>query len=178
MPKIIFLNGPPKSGKDHAIGVLRSILPAFGHMKLSKPLKVAASAIMGKPMTELEPIKDKVLSPFNMSYREMQIQVWQQMALCLGEDWLGKCLVNSIMDQDEDTIIVSDAGRVQELIPVIRKFGASNIAIVQIVCPSSTFDGDIRGYINSPGITTFGVFNDKTSKYNDQIADAVTTFLT
>lgn len=177
MPKIIFLNGPPRSGKDHAIGALRPILPAFGHMKLSLPLKQSAAAILGLPMQELEPIKDKLLPQFNMSYRDMQIQVWQQMMLTLGEDWLGKCLVNAIAAQDEDTIIVSDAGRQAEMIPVIRKYGASNCAIIQIVCPGTSFDGDIRGYVNNPGIHTVGAFNDYTKRYDEQIVNAVLDFI-
>ena len=177
MPRIIFLNGPPRSGKDHAVGILRTVLPAFAHMKLSRPLKAAASAILNSTHAQLDLYKDGIHPAFGMSYREMQIQVFQQMALVLGESWLGRCLVDEILQQDEDTIIVSDCGRACELIPIIRKFGASNCALIQIVAPGTIFDNDIRGYINSPGIHSVGVFNDKTKNYNAQIIDSVLSFL-
>lgn len=178
MTKIVILNGPPRCGKDYAATALLKLLSDDDavHMKLSAPLKQIASTILATDSTILEKNKDTVL-PFGMSYRDVQITVFATLAKTFGPDWLGRSLVSRIKNSDNDTIIVSDGGREEEIVPLVRAFGASNILIVQIVKDGCTFDYDIRGYINNVGLNRTTVYNDGTANYILKVQDIVLAFL-
>jgi len=179
MRKILILNGPPKSGKDFAAELMVRVLSedTVLHFKLASPLKTMAEIIAGIPSSELERIKDTILPPFGISYRDIQINIFYGLAKHFGDDWLGKVLVNRINETDSDTIIISDGGRTIEVNPLIKAFGAKNISILQVFRDRCTFDYDIREYINDPRLKRYMLFNDGTSNFNIKVIDAMWDFL-
>lgn len=179
MPKVILFNGPSRSGKDYATKVIMDVLaeenPA--HIKLSAPLKLFVSDILGKPHDELEINKDAIIPEKGVSYRDLQIAVFNAIATVLGDGWLGQILVTRIKQRDASTIVVSDAGRNSDILPLLRAFGAGNILVLQIVRKGVNFDYDIRNYIDDPRVNKEVIYNDGTHKFDVEVTDAVLNFL-
>ena len=178
MPKLIMLNGPPGSGKDYATKVIMDELvdeePV--HMKLSKPLKDVVSNFFGASIEQLEENKDKA-TDFSMTFRDAQINVYEQVAKVFGRQWLAVSLVNRIKQFDNNFIIVSDVGREEELTTLIKNFGARNILLLQIYRKGTTFAHDIRQYIDDPRIMSSLVRNDGTANFKLELMNEVYTFL-
>lgn len=147
MTKILILNGPPRCGKDTAADAITEMFDAE-HIKLSKPLKDFAHYVIGGDLEVLEQNKEKNLPIYNMSYREMQIFLFQAIAKGLGEQWLGKITARNIRNSENDLFVMSDGGRPEDLEPLFRAFPSGSIMIVQIMREGCFFNNDIRQYIS------------------------------
>lgn len=178
MPKIILLNGPARSGKDFAAAHLMDATKDDDpvHLKLSTPLKVMASEILAESCEDLEKIKEQTLD-FGVSYRDVQIMLFESIAQAFTKSWLGQAMTRKIKKLDANTIIVSDAGRDEEIEPLIRAFGAKNILIVQIFRDGCSFDNDIRYYITDPRVKRVTVYNDSTANFKTKLDAYVLDFL-
>jgi len=181
MPNIILLNGPARSGKDYAATVLMNYFKDtedIVHFKLSTPLKELVSSILGETLEVLELTKDEMTdTTLRSSYRDLQIAVFQSVSQIFGEGWLGNILTNKIKHIDENTIIVSDAGRNNDIVQLIKYFGASSILVIHVLRKGTNFDYDIREYINDPRVKREMVFNDGTERFGLEIVDTVLQFV-
>lgn len=178
MPKIILLNGPARSGKDfaatHLMNVLKDDEPV--HLKLSTPLKKMAGEMLAELPDDLEKVKEQIL-PIGLSYRHVQIMLFESIATAFTKAWLGDAMARKIAKLDANTFVVSDAGRDEEVEPLIKQFGAKNILIVHIFRDGCSFDNDIRYYITNPRVKRVTLFNDGTDAFKTKLDAFVLDFL-
>lgn len=161
MTKILILNGPPNCGKDTAASFIHDALRDYDcvHEKFSKPLKTIVPAIVGESSMQLEMTKEDVIEQFGLSYRQMQIQVYQKLSEVFSESWLGYAMCSRIEASEDNLFVISDGGRNADIQPVVSRFGVSNICIMQIMREGCSFEGDIRSYISYPGVKTLTINN-------------------
>lgn len=174
MPKVMILNGPPRCGKDTgAIAVEKH----FGsdickHLKVSQPLKDYVTDVLGTPAYELEKTKDVIVKGMNSSYRDLQIHVYHQLSQVFGTDWLGKVLINKMKVYEQSYFILSDVGRNDDILPLLRHIPPSDILIVQIMREGCSFTGDIRSYVSGvSGVQIKPTINKKINSYCAEMID-------
>jgi len=115
--------------------------------------------------------------PFNSTYRDLQIGTFNALSKVYGENWLGHILVNKVKELDEEIILISDAGRNTDVLPLIKAFGIPNILVIQLMRKGCSFDYDVRNYIDDPRINKEILFNDGTEKFNLEIKDTILSFI-
>lgn len=166
--KLIFINGPPRCGKDTAA---KFLLHEFMHaphyatlLKFSKPLKDGCRAlydITDEEFREFEQDKeaprDKLLG---QSWRQAQISMSEEyMKPVFGEDVFGRLLFRRFRASPTGMGIISDSGFEQEAVPLIQAYGVDNCLIVQLQRDGCTFEGDSRSYWELPNVTRVEVNN-------------------
>lgn len=180
MPKIVLLNGPPRCGKDTAAVALTNAIPNSVHHKFADPLRNAVPAMfgIGHDLWQTlylynKDVRTSVL--FGMSPREAMIWLSEEvMKPKFGVEVFGKIAAQTIASYPQETVVVSDSGFAREVMPLIDAFGVDNLLIVQIRRPGQTFDGDSRGWVDLPAVTTWTVFNDSTvESFEVLVLDAV-----
>ena len=126
---IILLNGPPSSGKDTAAEFITLMVgnSKVHHLKMSRPLKHGLCSIFdfnGTEVNALESYKDESNGPDygNLSYRQMQIQLFRHLEETYGEDVLGTLFVRAAKQVMKPHIVVSDAGVSVELEPIKKAY--------------------------------------------------------
>lgn len=155
MPVVIF-NGPPGSGKDAACDFYKSI--GYTHLSFKEELFKETIRFFGvsrdwfmdgydfreikeKPMFELQ------IAGKKLSRRDAMIYVSEKyIKPKYGQDYFGTQLVKNM--NEFDLFCVSDGGFQEELSPIINKFGAESIVIIQLTRDGRTFSSDSRRYFN------------------------------
>jgi hypothetical protein len=145
-------------------------------MKLSLPLKLIVSHVFGKSLHELEQTKDTVLPGQRSSYRDAQIHTYLQLEKVFGSDWLGKWLVNDIENAEQEYFVLSDGGRDDDLVPLIRRYQPHNIQIIQIMREGCSFSNDIRSYISATNIKIRPCINKDLSAFKAEMVDFAAEF--
>lgn len=173
MTKIIILNGPPRCGKDTAAEAIEEY---FGsdickHLKLSEPLKLIASSILGYPREVLEANKDTVLSGNKISYRDAQIHTFLQLVPVYGEGWLGKWFVNSLEQYEQEYFVLSDGGRSEDIRPFLQFLRPEDLLIIQIMREGCAFRGDIRSYITAYNVRVRPSVNKDLTEFKAEMID-------
>lgn len=163
--KIIFFNGPPRSGKDTAASYASKHLAQnnaqFTHIKFSQPLKEAAHILLGLPQQadSYEDQKDQKIEDFyGHAPREMYIWVSEKfLKPTFGSDILAKTFCRKVrqvqLEQQTNIFVVSDCGFPDEVRLSAHEFGKENVLVVQVVRPNTDFSNDSRGYVDG---TLFG----------------------
>ena len=144
MPKkIILFNGPPGSGKDTAALAVSDKL-GIPHIKLSWPLKYIASDTLGISHEILEQNKERP-TVNELSYRQIQIEIFRAIAAVLGTKWLASMVVTRIdRNSLHDVFVLSDCGRPEEVDTLCSAFGAENVLLVGIHRKGKDYSNDIR----------------------------------
>lgn len=172
MAHIIFLNGPPRSGKDTIAKELVRRFDAVEY-KISRPLKQFVQQFFGLTKEEylrmIEAEKDipqKLL--FGKTPREVQIALSETFAKPLfGESVLGELAARSILAGNQQIVAISDSGFSGECVPIIRRFGRRNCSVVHVHREGCTFAGDSRGYVEGLGVFT-QTFNNRFDRVKDK----------
>ncbi len=164
--KIIFLNGPPRSGKDTAGGLIAREFGARLY-KMSRPLKGALRELFNistsTAMNTLEAHKDeRVVDMFMsaggdiLSWREVQISLSEEwIKPTFGQDILGRLALRNLSGlTGTDYTVFTDTGFRAECIPIIDAYGADNCLLIHLGRKDCSFDGDSRGYIALVGVRT------------------------
>ena len=149
---IIFLNGPPRSGKDTAAEVIEHSLINCAHYKLSRPLKQGVMNMMQWTYADVnayEATKDVKIEEYGQSYRDMQINFFKYMEDQFGPAILGKIAVRAMHRMIFTYCVISDAGRTAELMPIIDTYGLDKVGLITIKREDCSFKGDIREYISN-----------------------------
>ncbi len=157
---VVFLNGPPRSGKDTAADALVTSFNAF-HYKMSQPLKLAVPALIGMKHEELEKRKDEP-TWFGPTYREMQIAMSEVYAKpLLGKDVFGRIAVTHLKNHMAPgrVMVISDCGFVEEMIPIIEWINHRNCLIIQLHREGCDFNNDSRSYVDYNGVTVQELYN-------------------
>jgi len=174
MTKIIFINGPPRSGKDTAGEILRDQLG--GELfKFAHALKVGTHALFtvmqgryGVDNPEFyddsyyEATKDQSEADmYGITPRAAYIAVSEQLCKPLfGEQFFGRVLRDTIVRREPSTAIITDSGFGHEAVPIVERFGAENCLLIRMWRDRCNFSKDSRNYISLPGIETIDVHND------------------
>lgn len=159
--KILFLNGPPRSGKDTAASYLHDKYGAYT-TKFAKALKEATHALYGLgalPDDHFEVSKSKPNKVFfGLTPRQAYIKVSEELVKpVLGKDFFGQVMLETCKraeGEGHDLIAISDSGFADEAQPLIDYFGPEQVYLVHIYAESRgcTFENDSRSYIKLPGL--------------------------
>lgn len=154
--QIIFLNGPPKSGKDTAVRFILKEWLNVRHRKFASPLKAACAGLFGiegELLKELEaegsPIKNEPRPElFGHTWREALIWLSEKcMKPHYGKDVFGQLMANELLKPTPSRFtVISDAGFPDEAMPVMKRFGIQNCHLFRIYREGYTFNGDSRNY--------------------------------
>lgn len=151
---IILLNGPPRSGKDTAVGIIKKLLLHSSYeYKLSKPLKQGMQILYDlHPKVYLELSEDHKDTPsaslYGQTAREAQIALFKCLSKGCGEDVLAKMAIKFIDSKvTEEYVLISDSGRTIETQTLLEHFGYDKVGLIQLWRPGCNFEGDIREYV-------------------------------
>lgn len=163
MPQIVFLNGPPGSGKDTiASGLVPYI--NFRHLKFSAPMKRAVAGLLDMDTKWVENFKDQPVTMLkNEVLRDHLINYFQWLATEYGGDILGRLLWKDAQLSARSLIVVSDSGKTEEVEYVARRAGAKNCLLLRIHRKGHGFERDNREYLQAPLCPSHDIWND-TSK--------------
>lgn len=175
--RVIFFNGPPRSGKDTAVNYLAGTR-LWGSFKMSQPLKDAARAffdISPHGVKSLEAIKDEPLPElFDDSYRKVQISLSEDWAKPrYGADVFGKLAARRVSHILSPVALCSDSGFAEEAEPILRQIGRKNALLVRLHRSGHTFTGDSRSYITLPDVVTVDLQNHTSMRMFQQNLDTV-----
>jgi len=188
MPKkVVFLNGPPYSGKDTAANFLHKHFmhaPYYAtKLKFSKPLKDACQALYGIDHDERKWLEQNKEQPYDkllgLSWRQSQIVMAEEwLKPTFGNDVLGRIAFRHFQQMPSNMALISDSGFEQEAVPLVQAFGPDNCLIVQLQREGCTFEGDSRSYWELPDVTRVEVNNQfDLEMYEQQIVRIVSKWL-
>lgn len=193
--KLIFLTGAPSSGKDTAAkfieqgsGLATDQLVVFE--RLSMPHKVAFAAMMNVEcddhgiVQDYEQNKEKPIPLLGVSYRQWQIDFSEKfMKPLYGQSVFSKLLLSRLDDYtvfNPDIVVIPDCGFQVEVDTIVNEFPAEDIALLRILRPGFTFEGDSREHVEPCGGMFFREIhnNGNLAEYETAIRLAVQDFLT
>lgn len=195
MTKILFFNGPPRSGKDTAA------LHTMDKRKLDQrdwrarqvitfdrfamPIKRAFAGMVNAHVDQFgnvepwESTKSEIIPWLGVSYRQWQIDFSEGFLKKYGKDIFAQLFIQRNPKRDRNVIVVPDSGFAEEVKPIADFYGEENVLLVRCHRPGFTFEGDSRSYITigAPG-REFDVDNDAgIDDYNKKIAAIVAPFI-
>lgn len=161
MSKLILVNGPPRSGKDTAGGLIREITNGDARVdKFARVLKEMCHAAYGQvfadgtvcPHDFFENCKDQPHPEFHgATPRQVYIAMSERMMKPLhGPGIFGKMLLEKhlwMCGTNGAILVVTDSGFREEAEVLVERFGAANTTIVQLEREGCTFENDSRDYV-------------------------------
>lgn len=167
-PKIIWLNGPPRSGKDTLgqqladhYNILHKKDTAI--MKLAQPIKDGVKAFLGISDEEWYAIDvlgkgkdDPHATSLTMgkSLRECQIGISEQFAKPFWDKQIfGKLLLERMKRKfplcaGDSMIFITDAGFSYECDPVVNYYGPENNVVIRLQRDGTDYSKDSRSYVD------------------------------
>ena len=172
MPYVVFLNGPPRCGKDMIAAELTPYLQ-FSRAKAAAPLKRALGSLLDLDMQGIEdhketkaPVLQRAGSIERDTVRQALISLSEDWAkVRYGEDFFGRILGRDIANSAARLTVVTDAGFAAEVASVIRRIGWRNCLFIRVHREGCDFTGDSRSYLTPEGVVQFDLHNNKT-KYD------------
>ena len=171
MPNIIFVNGPPGSGKDTVANYFFTTR-GYEQLKFAEPIREAVTRHFGIADVDIEAWKrqdignGKIGRDFMIAYSECMIKPIN------GIDWFGVNAAKSIKVEGVDNYVISDAGfgyEVEACINTLRRYAEEDPAfprytyqLIHIHRQGHSFKGDSRGWIEPEGLAPIKVVNDGT----------------
>lgn len=156
-PRVLLLNGPPRSGKDALGSLLSELDPNVRVMKFAQPLIDTMTASFGVSCADGADKEAPCAALRGKSRRET--------AISLSEDWFkpqfgpgvfGRILLSKINSMPPGNIaVVTDSGFKSEADPIISALPPGSVDMIQLTRFGCSFAGDSRGYWydNRMGIT-------------------------
>lgn len=156
MKKVIILNGAIGSGKDEIAKYLVSKYKGKLYLDVNKkqfkdPLIELTKKFYGLSHNEWELLssrdyKEKPHATLHgMSPRNALIHVSENVIKpVFGKDIFGKLTLQNL---SEGINIFSDGGFKEEIIPIIKELGSSEVVVVKLLRSGYNFDGDSRTYL-------------------------------
>jgi hypothetical protein len=177
MTNIVLFNGPPRSGKDTAAGLVRAaFIREAVSLKFALPLKYLTASFaefMGDKHENVlsdEPGVKERANKFllGLSPRQFQIMVSEDwMKPKFGDDVFGKIAIQQVKlyhDWPSRIFLFSDSGFRSEAVALVEEFGPENILLIRLHRIGCDFTIDSRSYIELAdlGVTEVDVTNDAT----------------
>ncbi len=164
MTKVIFVNGPPRSGKDTVGEIIQTIVPGSRCIKMAHALKVGTHALFRTLHNRLTPatlattlqddtyedMKDVRMPLFyGKTPREAYIDVSEKLIKPMfGEDFWGKIVADRIAENPMVKVwIITDSGFEPETRPIIQQVGAENCLLIRMHREGCDFSSDSRAYL-------------------------------
>lgn len=157
MAKVVIFNGPPNSGKDY-IGeaLLKRCEMDAGIFMYKERLYQILAAIYGYDVNDLtlhckkRSVKDIPTNYFEgLSPRQALIKVSEEAVKpAFGDDYFGKVMLKRIFDAGIELAIITDAGFVKEVEPLVLNPHIERIIIVRLFAEDCSFDKDSRNYLS------------------------------
>lgn len=171
MAQVVFLNGPPRCGKDMLVQELTPYIK-FTHLKAAAPLKRAAAAFLGMSVSDLEAHKDTQSTLLGGdSPRQMLISMSEDWAkVQYGKDFFGRCVAHEIRNLVGKLFIISDSGFIEEVNAIIKKMGERNCMLIRIHRDGCDFMHDSRSYLQPEGIVQYDLQNNETKHMATMLA--------
>lgn len=155
--KVVFLNGPPRSGKDTGAEALRVRLGARV-MKFASPIEEVVKGFFGLELWEYNRFREKekeVPQPrlLDHSMRKVMISVSEDWAKpTFGPDVFGRLAAGKLLKLKEETpgtplVVFSDCGFAPEVRAVAHAVGAENCFLIRLGREGCSYAGDSRGYV-------------------------------
>ena len=195
--KIVFVNGPPRSGKDevgklfagYSSGVMVPI-------KFAEELKVRCHGAygivdqLGVPefASYFERCKDEPRDEFEgLTPRQAYIHFSEDYIKPIhGKGTFGRWLIRCMNEKIQtcrhgkyiDGFVVTDSGFESETVPVIKHFGASTCTLIQVTRDGCTYEGDSRSRIDlrEYGVEQIDVYNPGDERLLANLKEAVPWF--
>ena len=157
MTKIIFLNGPPYSGKDTSAKLLHEINPLALRFSFADELKIMFCRAFGFASFPEGPEKDQPMpAPFgDKTWRQGMIAFSEAyMKPLFGQDIFGKLLLRKLTAQRTlfSVACISDSGFGPEGQVLTKAFGKKQCCVIQLQRPGRTFLGDSRSYLTAEDV--------------------------
>ena len=192
--KIILLNGPPSSGKDHAAKVIRNRFfkivnhPFFRWEKMSFPHKMAFARMTGTDIDSdgnnitYETKKTEVIPWLGVSYRQWQIDFSERfMKPLYGEDIFARMfLMRNLtwLDDPNWLCVVSDCGFETEACTIHAAMPHNDVLLIRLFRDGYDFTGDSRNYISKRlKVRDTEVINNGTRDFDQTIIEIVESFI-
>lgn len=158
---VIFLNGPPRCGKDTAANCLAAADNRVRTYKFAAPLKSAIASLLGITEEELERTKDAPIGATLRTRRELLIGLSEDVVKPLmGHAWFGVRAGEQIQQERPAIAVISDAGFFEEVLACVRMLGNDYVPhLWRIHRPNCTFVGDSRSYVYECGFSGVELFN-------------------
>jgi hypothetical protein len=164
MTRIVFLNGPPRSGKDTAARLIMNAFHGVQRLGFADHLKRATHAAYGMfdiPFDHFEAVKDDPREEFfGLAPRRAYIEHSETYMKPLhGPLVFGHLWLRDARQRNASAICVPDSGFAPEAGPGIEHFGAENCTLIRLHRPGHDFGNDSRSYVELP-VRTFDIAND------------------
>lgn len=177
--QVIFLNGPPKCGKDTVASHLVSYL-RFEKMKFAAPLKRMAAGLLNISLETVERLKEiefKALSKETLineralgseRYEYGEKDTLRRFLIRLSEEFLkptygsnffGRIAVRELQRSSNSLIIFTDSGFTDETKTVIRATGQHNTILIRLHRNGCNYEKDSRSYLPDIAGTNIDVEN-------------------
>lgn len=162
MTRVIFLNGPPRSGKDTAGQIIVDAVSGARAVKFAHTLKIATHALFAALHGRLPSVTESAQSLyefckdeprdefFGKTPREAYIAVSELLCKPLfGPKFFGTLLAARIAQQPDVPLwVITDSGFADEAQPIIESVGRDNCTLVKMHRKGCTFDNDSRFWLS------------------------------
>lgn len=169
MPYVVFLNGPPRCGKDMLAAELTPYI-TFSRAKAAAPLKRAFGAFLDLDMQGIEEHKE-TKSPLLQRAGSIERDTIRQALISLSEDWakvrygedfFGRLLARDIATSTAKLTIITDSGFEPEVAAIVRRIGWRNCLLIRVHRDGCTFAEDSRSHITLKEIVQHDLYNNGT----------------
>lgn len=153
---VLILNGPPGTGKDEACLCLQKL--GYEHLSFKEELFKETCRFFGvsrewfmkdynNRAVKEKAVPELTLDGVEFSRRDAMIYTSEKyIKPKYGKDYFGLQLAKHITETG--LFCISDGGFQEELSPIINKFGAESIIIIQLTREGCDFSSDSRRYLN------------------------------
>jgi hypothetical protein len=183
MAKVIILNGPPHSGKDHASKVITSEYKEYVEVRSSRFIKRAVHQAYGLNIPDeyfsAGSMKDTPQDAFfGRIPRDVYIEFSEAyMKRQYGQDIFGRIMGRHLVRLGHHVkFSIIGMGFVEEVQAVVKHFLPENCLIMQLESPGMDWQNDSRSYITLSGVHTIRVHNDRTPTFDAEIISIVREF--
>ncbi len=194
MTKILFLNGPPRSGKDTIAQYISETYKNIIHVKMANHLKNIAHILAGLTDIEIDYFEDckdyaSVQLPYKVDKgdfytpREWYMHVAENIIKpSLGDDYFGRMLLKTILKEEgkhfrSQLFVVSDSGFLCEAEPIIAHQNGEDCYNIQIRRDGYNFNHDSRSYWSHPQVSEYHIDNSSEIPYLENRIDELMTLI-
>ena len=173
MAKVIFLNAPPRAGKDSFCELICEIAPKAKRFAFADSLKRDTHQHFGLDRVDphqFENVKDEPNSLFRLngdaiSPRQAYIFYSEEIIKPqYGLEYFGKRLMGEMAQEPEDTVfVITDSGFLPEAEPIIEHYGINNCLLVHINRYNCHFTNDSRSFWEKDGLELVNLDNNGES---------------
>jgi hypothetical protein len=175
---VVFVNGPPRSGKDTTAEIAIDYLgdeARIGVIKFAQPLRDAMCSLFGIKDEDVELWKQTELSAKRHTGRDVMIALSEVIVKpMLDRCFFGKRAADVALRSSAEVILVTDAGFDYEVASFIDEVKDQapycQFTLIQLHRDGCSFEGDSRGYIGlNDDLAYFSVVNTSLAKFTRDV---------